>query len=146
MTGLLPLPGSRDEILRIQSERKRVAFERAKQAGWYRGKLDHINADKLDDPEEWQKIPIVDKDVLRKLDHRTFMEQFCIAPRRDIAEYWRYDGHAGLLSEDLCRRGIRHGHLGAILSGNGDRAGRFLPHIVSYRHSPGRPDLGAVCA
>ena len=29
MTGLLPLPGSRDEILRIQSERKRVAFERA---------------------------------------------------------------------------------------------------------------------
>ena len=95
MTGLLPLPGSRDEILRIQSERKRVAFERAKQAGWYRGKLDHINADKLDDPEEWQKIPIVDKDVLRKLDHRTFMEQFCIAPRRDIAEYWRSGGTTG---------------------------------------------------
>ena len=70
MTELLPLPGSRDEILKIQSERKRVAFERAKQAKWYHGKLDHIDADRLDDPEEWQKIPIVDKDVLRKLDHK----------------------------------------------------------------------------
>ena len=69
MTGLLPLPASRAEILRTQSVRKRVAFDRAKQAAWYKGKLDHINADKLDDPDEWQKIPIVDKDVLRKLDH-----------------------------------------------------------------------------
>jgi len=95
MTGLLPLPASRDEILKIQSDRKRVAFERAKQAVWYKGKLDHINIDKLDDPDEWQKIPIVDKDVLRKLDHKTFMEQFCIAPRADIAEYWRSGGTTG---------------------------------------------------
>ncbi|MGZ0245530.1 MAG: hypothetical protein ACKVH1_06060, partial [Alphaproteobacteria bacterium] len=77
MTGLLPLPASRDEILKIQSDRKRVAFECAKQAVWYKGKLDHINVDRLDDPYEWQKIAIVDKDVLRKLDHKTFMEQFC---------------------------------------------------------------------
>ena len=92
MTGLLPLPASRAEILKTQSERKRIAFDRAKQAKWYRGKLDHIDADRLDDPGEWQKIPIVDKDVLRKLDHKTFMEEFCIAPREDIAEYWRSGG------------------------------------------------------
>ena len=95
MAELLPLPTSRADILKIQSKRKRVAFERAKQAKWYKGKLDHINIDKLDDPDEWQKIPIVDKDVLRKLSHKSFMERFCIAPRKDIAEYWRSGGTTG---------------------------------------------------
>ncbi len=95
MTELLPLPGSRADILKIQSERKRIAFERAKQAKWYRGKLDHIDADRLDDPAEWQKISIVDKDVLRKLDHKDFMDQFCIVPRSEIAEYWRSGGTTG---------------------------------------------------
>ena len=92
---LLPLPGTRDEIRKTQSVRKRAAFELAKQAPWYKGKLDHINADRLDDPEVWQQIPIVDKDILRKLDHKQFMEQFCIAPRADIAEYWRSGGTTG---------------------------------------------------
>lgn len=95
MTDLLPLPDSRDQIRQIQSERKRVAFELAKTTPWYKGKLNHINADKLDDPEVWQQIPIVDKDILRQLDHKQFMEQFCIAPRRDIAEYWRSGGTTG---------------------------------------------------
>ena len=95
MAELLPIPDSRDQILKIQSERKRVAFERAKTAPWYKGKLDHIDAARLDDPEVWQQIPIVDKDVLRRLDHKQFMEQFCIAPRSEIAEYWRSGGTTG---------------------------------------------------
>ena len=77
---LLPLPASRAEILRIQSARKRVAFERAKQAAWYRGRLDHIDADRLDEPEVWQQIPIVDKDILRQYDHQEFVDRFSIAP------------------------------------------------------------------
>jgi len=92
---LLPLPKSRDEIDNIQSERKRVTFERAKQAKWYQGKLNHIDADRLDNPEVWRQIPIVDKDILRQMDHAEFMDQFCIAPKSDIAEYWRSGGTTG---------------------------------------------------
>ena len=91
----LPLPKTRAEIGKIQTERKKVAFERAKQAPWYRARLGGINPDKLDDPEEWQKIPIVGKDVLRQLTHGEFMEQFCIVPPRLIAEYWRSGGATG---------------------------------------------------
>ena len=53
MTVELPLPASRDAVRKIQSERKRIAFERAKQAPWYKGKLDRIDANRLDDPEVW---------------------------------------------------------------------------------------------
>ena len=89
------LPKSREHIRAIQSERKRIAFERAKTALWYRGKLDHIRADRLDDPEEWEKIPILDKDTLRTFDHAGFMSQFCVAPPDRIAEYWRSGGSTG---------------------------------------------------
>lgn len=89
------LPQSRQHIDAIQTERKRIAFERAKTAPWYKGRLDHIRADRLDDPEEWQKIPILDKDTLRCFDHAEFMAQFCVAPRSQIAEYWRSGGSTG---------------------------------------------------
>ncbi len=89
------LPRSREHIAEIQRERKRVAFERAKTAPWYRGRLDHIRADRLDDPEEWQKIPVLDKDTLRTFDHAGFMQNFCVAPRDRIAEYWRSGGATG---------------------------------------------------
>ena len=92
---ILPLPKSRAEIRKIQSERKKLAFERAKRARWYQGKLDHIDANKLDDPAEWQKIPIIDKDVLRRMSHAEFMDQLCVAPKEQIAEYWRSGGTTG---------------------------------------------------
>ena len=92
---LLPLPASRAEILRIQSARKRVAFERAKQAAWYRGRLDHIDPDRLDEPGVWQQTPIVDKDILRQYDHQGFVDRFSVAPATDIAEYWRSGGTTG---------------------------------------------------
>lgn len=93
--GIRTLPQSRVHIAAIQSERKRLAFERAKTAPWYKGKLDHVRADRLDDPEEWQKIPVLDKDTLRTFDHAAFMQQFCVAPRNRIAEYWRSGGSTG---------------------------------------------------
>ena len=92
---ILPLPKSRAEIRKIQSERKKLAFERAKRARWYQGKLDHIDANKLDDPAEWQKIPIIDKDVLRRMSHAEFMDQLCIVPKEQIAKYWRSGGTTG---------------------------------------------------
>lgn len=95
MSDLLPLPSSRDDIRKTQSERKKLAFERAKTVGWYKGKIDHINADKLDDPEIWSQIPVVTKDILREMDHATFMENFNVAPPEDIAEYWRSGGTTG---------------------------------------------------
>jgi phenylacetate-CoA ligase len=91
----LPMPESRAAIRKIQSERKRIAFERAKQLPWYKGKLGHIDAARLDEPAEWQKIPILDKDILRQMDHAQFMNQFCCAPAKDIAEYWRSGGTTG---------------------------------------------------
>src|ERR1700683_844821 len=91
----LPMPESRAAIRKIQSERKRIAFERAKQLPWYNGKLDRIDGARLDDSSEWQKIPILDKDILRHMDHAQFMHQFCRAPAGHIAEYWRSGGTTG---------------------------------------------------
>ncbi len=92
---MLELPNSRDELRKLQLERLAIAFDRAQQAPWYRGKLDHIDPAKLGDREEWQKIPVIDKDVLRQLSHADFMDQLCIAKREDIAEYWRSGGTTG---------------------------------------------------
>ena len=95
MTDPFHLPASRAEIQALQKKRKREAFERAKQAKWYQGKLDHINPDHLDEPEEWAKIPILDKEILRQWTHKEFMDQICIVGKREIAEYWRSGGSTG---------------------------------------------------
>jgi phenylacetate-CoA ligase len=95
MTLPLAMPRSRAEIQAIQTERKRRAFELAQQTAWYRGKLDHINPAKLDEPSEWEKIPILDKDTLRRFSHAEFLEQLSIAPPTQIAEYWRSGGSTG---------------------------------------------------
>ena len=95
MTPLLDLPKSRAEIERIQSERKKHALAQARRAPFYKGKLDHVNAERLDDPDEWRKIPLLDKDTLRKLDDREFYENFCLPSDDGIAEYWRSGGATG---------------------------------------------------
>jgi phenylacetate-CoA ligase len=95
MTLPLAMPRSRAEIHAIQTERKRRAFELAKQTAWYKGKLDHIDPAKLDEPSEWEKIPILDKDTLRRFSHAEFLEQLSIAPPTQIAAYWRSGGSTG---------------------------------------------------
>ena len=62
---------------------------------WYRDKLAGIQSDALDDPEEWQKIPILDKDTLRKFSHAELLHAFCAVPHDQIAEYWRSGGSTG---------------------------------------------------
>jgi len=92
----LQLPGSREEIADIQSARKKVALERAKQAKYYQRKLDGIDPDRLNEPEEWAKIPITDKETLREVGVENFEDQFCIVPQTEIAEYWRSGGATGV--------------------------------------------------
>ncbi|MGP0093042.1 MAG: phenylacetate--CoA ligase family protein [Xanthobacteraceae bacterium] len=91
----LRLPQSREEILRIQETRKRLALERARTIPWYRGKLDAIDPSRLGEQSEWERIPILDKETLRQLSHAEFMAQFCAVPHTEIAEYWRSGGSTG---------------------------------------------------
>jgi phenylacetate-CoA ligase len=93
----LRLPRSRAEIATIQAERKRHAVAQAKRSHFFKGKLDHVDPDRLDDPEEWQKIPILDKDMLRALSDREFYEDFCVAPDKGdhVSQFWRSGGSTG---------------------------------------------------
>ena len=52
MTPLLDLPKSRPEIERIQSERKKHALAQARRAPFYKGRLDHVNTERLAGFEE----------------------------------------------------------------------------------------------
>ena len=88
-------PPSRKVIEEIQSARKRVAFERARQSAFYRGRLDHVSVDRLDDPEEWCKIPVLDKEQLREIPAEDFHAKFAIAPDESAVEYWRSGGATG---------------------------------------------------
>tara|TARA_B100001123_G_C15229809_1_gene994668 strand:+ start:220 stop:1515 length:1296 start_codon:yes stop_codon:yes gene_type:complete len=92
----LQLPSSKEQILQIQSERKKIALERARKAGFYHGKLDRINSDHLDEPEEWAKVPIIDKETLREIGPEKFTDQFFIGKAAHVAEYWRSGGATGV--------------------------------------------------
>jgi phenylacetate-CoA ligase len=91
---MLALPTSRAEIDAIQSQRKRRAVEQARRAPFYAGRLD-VDVDRLDDPDEWRKIPILTKDMLRALSDDHFYENFCVKPSDGIAEFWRSGGATG---------------------------------------------------
>jgi len=95
VTPLTDLPKTAAEIERIQSERKKRAVTQAQRARFHESRLAHVNVDRLDDPDEWRKIPILDKETLRKLDDQEFYEQFCLTPDDGIAEYWRSGGATG---------------------------------------------------
>ncbi len=100
MTGIhpdlpLPVPESPEAIEAIQRARKPVAVERARRSPFWRKRLDHIDIDKLDDPAEWAKIPILDKDQLRALTQEEFYTDFCAFDPADICEYWRSGGSTG---------------------------------------------------
>jgi phenylacetate-CoA ligase len=95
MTPLAQLPKTRTEIDALQRARKPVAVRQAMRAPFYRGKLDDVDLDRLDDPDEWRKIPILDKDMLRGLDDRQFYNEFCLPSEDGVAEYWRSGGATG---------------------------------------------------
>ena len=91
----LKLPKSRAEIRRIQAARKRHAVEQAMRSPFWRPRLEKIRLDRLEDSEEWRRIPILDKDTLRALTDQQFYSEFCVAPADGIQEYWRSGGVTG---------------------------------------------------
>ena len=91
----LSLPKSRAEIRRIQAERKRHAVEQALRSPFWRSRLEKVRLERLEDPEEWRKIPILDKDTLRALSDRQFYNEFCVPASDGIQEYWRSGGVTG---------------------------------------------------
>jgi phenylacetate-CoA ligase len=91
----LSLPKSRAEIRRMQAERKRHAVEQAMRSPFWRPRLEKVRLERLDDPEEWRRIPILDKDTLRALTDQQFYGEFCVAAAEGIQEYWRSGGVTG---------------------------------------------------
>src|SRR5687767_10880660 len=90
------LPGSREEIRRLQSEGKRRAIEQAMRSPFWQKRLPkNLDLEKLDDPALWRRIPILDKDTLRGLSDEQFYDEFCVRPDDGIAEYWRSGGVTG---------------------------------------------------
>jgi phenylacetate-CoA ligase len=89
------LPKSRDAIRRLQSERKRRAVEQAMLSPFWKKRIPQLNLVKLDDPEVWRKIPILDKETLRAMTDAQFYREFCIPEHDGIAEYWRSGGVTG---------------------------------------------------
>ncbi len=92
-------PPSRNFIAAVQSARKRIAFERARRSPYYRGRLDHIDADRLDESEEWCRIPVLTKDELRLIPPEEFATRFAHRPEgggdSGVIDYWRSGGSTG---------------------------------------------------
>jgi len=97
MTEQLPLslPKDRKEIDALQRRQKVKAVENAKKSAYWKDALAGLDMNKLDDPEEWQKIPILEKDALRQMTAEEFYTDFCIAKGPEICEYWRSGGSTG---------------------------------------------------
>jgi len=91
----LGLPKSARDIEAIQQSKKALAVERAKQSKFLGKRVSGIDARKLDDPEEWSKIPVLTKDELRKLTTDEFYGDFCIAGFDSAVEFWRSGGATG---------------------------------------------------
>jgi phenylacetate-CoA ligase len=97
MTEQLPLslPKDRKEIDALQRRQKVHAVENAKKSAYWKDALSGIHMGRLDDPEEWRKIPILEKDALRQMSAEEFYGDFCIASGAEICEFWRSGGSTG---------------------------------------------------
>ena len=91
------LPTSTAQIAMLQSEGKRHAVQQAMRAPFFRGRLESVDLARLDDPDEWAKIPILDKDMLRRMSDAQFYNEFCVAPSGGdrVIEFWRSGGSTG---------------------------------------------------
>jgi len=96
----LHVPADAAAIGAIHAERLPRAIAQARRAPWYAGKLDGIDLDRVADPQtradEWAKVPILDKEMLREVGVDRFNSQFLIPDHPPIAEYWRSGGATGV--------------------------------------------------
>ena len=91
----LPVPTSQAEIDGIYAERLPVVVAQAQKAPFHAARLKGIDPASATDPAVWRKIPILDKEELRQLTPKQFMEDFNLAPRETVMEYWRSGGSTG---------------------------------------------------
>src|SRR4051794_1368882 len=83
-------PSTRQELDRIQRERRHVAIERARQSPFLRKRIPAGKAEDI-----WHKIPPLTKEELRQIPAERFHDEFCIQPRSAAVEYWRSGGATG---------------------------------------------------
>src|SRR5581483_8807328 len=88
-------PKSQAEIERIHGERKRLAVERALQSPFWQRRMPRLDLDRVHQPELWRRIPVLTKEALREIPAERFYDEFCIAPRSEVVEYWRSGGATG---------------------------------------------------
>jgi phenylacetate-CoA ligase len=88
-------PKSRAEIDAIHRGRKRIAVERALRSAFWKRRMPPLHLDRLDDPREWARIPVLTKEDLRAIPPERFHDEFCIQPRTRAVEYWRSGGATG---------------------------------------------------
>ena len=91
----LPLPKTREQIAEIQRQRKAIALQSARNSPFHARRLEHVDPYRLEDPAEWRKIPILEKEALRAMSDEEFYTQFCLPSPDGIAEYWRSGGSTG---------------------------------------------------
>jgi phenylacetate-CoA ligase len=88
-------PASPESITKIQNERRRIAVERALRSPFWKKRMPQIDLDRVHQPEVWRRIPILTKEDLRQIPPERFHDEFCIAPRSEVVEYWRSGGATG---------------------------------------------------
>jgi phenylacetate-CoA ligase len=88
-------PKSNTEIEQIQRERMRIAVERALHSAFWKKRLPKLDLDRVHEPEVWRRIPVLTKEALREIPAERFHDEFCIAPRTKVVEYWRSGGATG---------------------------------------------------
>ena len=88
-------PQSQSDIDRIQRERMRIAVERAARSPFWKKRLPQLDLARIHEPDVWRRIPVLTKDALREIPADRFHEEFCIAPRTEVVEYWRSGGATG---------------------------------------------------
>ena len=88
-------PRSQAAIDAIQKERRRIAVERALQSPFWKKRLPKLDLDRVHEPDVWRRIPVLTKDALREIPADRFHDEFCIAPRTQVVEYWRSGGATG---------------------------------------------------
>ena len=87
ITWPLGLPKSRAEIASVHSKRKRIAVQNALCSPFMSSRILHVDIDRLDDPKEWKKIPVLSKEELRSLSAKEFYRDFCIGNRSKTVEF-----------------------------------------------------------
>src|ERR1051325_7730422 len=88
-------PTSEADIERIHRGRKRLAVERALQSPFWKRRMPALELDRVHEPDVWRRIPVLTKEALREIPAEWFHEEFCIAPRTKVVEYWRSGGATG---------------------------------------------------